>query len=82
MEKPDIIILDEPVNAVDEDGVKRIREILCELKNENKIIILACHDKEELYFLSDNIIEIENGRIKDVYKLTDEKGEKIDREID
>ena len=45
MEKPDIIILDEPINAIDEDGVKVIRELLDELKKEEKIIILACHDK-------------------------------------
>ena len=64
MEKPDIIILDEPVNAVDEEGVKIIREILDELKKEDKVVILACHDKEELFYLSDEIIEIDGGIIK------------------
>ena len=46
MEKPDIVILDEPVNAVEEDGIKVISEVLDELKKEGKIIILASHDKE------------------------------------
>ena len=69
MEKPDIVILDEPVNAVDEEGIKVIREILDELKKEGKIIILACHDKEELFFLSDEIIEIDCGVIKRQYAV-------------
>lgn len=74
MEKPDIIILDEPVNAVDEEGIRIIREVLDELKKEGKIIILACHDKEELFFLSDEIIEIENGVIKRQYSVNDREG--------
>lgn len=71
MEKPDIIILDEPINAIDEDGVKVIRELLDELKKEEKIIILACHDKQELYFLADEIIEIDAGKIKRQFILDD-----------
>ena len=72
MEKPDIVILDEPVNAVDEDGIKVIREVLDELKKEGKIIILACHDKEELFFLSDEIIEIDCGVIRRQYPVDSE----------
>ncbi|MEE1077617.1 MAG: ATP-binding cassette domain-containing protein [Agathobacter sp.] len=63
MEKPELILLDEPINALDEAGVKEIRDILVSLKDENRIIIVACHDKEELEFLSDEIIEISEGRI-------------------
>ncbi len=80
MEKPDIIILDEPINAIDEDGVKVIRELLDELKKVNKIIILACHDKEELYFLSDEIIEIDAGKIKKQFRLSD--GQPVDDQSD
>ena len=69
MENPQIIILDEPVNAVDEDGIKIIREILDDLKKKDKIIIIACHDKEELFFLSDTIIEIANGKIVKEYEV-------------
>ncbi len=67
MEKPDIIILDEPINAIDEEGVSNIRDILNELKEEDRIIIIACHDKEELFYLSDEIIEIESGVIRKRY---------------
>lgn len=63
MEHPDIVILDEPINALDEESAKRIRNILRELKSNGSIIILACHDGEELNFLSDEIYEIYEGKI-------------------
>lgn len=63
MEKPDIIILDEPINALDEAGAKQVRKILEEQKKRGALIIIACHDKEELEMLSDEIIEIYEGRI-------------------
>ena len=63
MEKPDIIILDEPINALDEAGAKQVHKILEEQKKRGALIIIACHDKEELEMLSDEIIEIYEGRI-------------------
>ena len=63
MENPDIIILDEPINALDEKGVKEIREILLSLRSQERIIIVACHDKEELEILSDEIVEIYEGNV-------------------
>ncbi len=65
MEYPDIIILDEPINALDESGAMQVREILKKAKERGAIIILACHDKEELEFLSDVIYEISDGKIID-----------------
>ena len=62
-ENPDIIILDEPINALDEKGVKEIREILLSLRSQERIIIVACHDKEELEILSDEIVEIYEGNV-------------------
>ena len=64
MEKPDIILLDEPINAIDEAGVNRIRDILFELRDENRIIIVACHDKEELELLADEIFEMMEGNLQ------------------
>ena len=63
MEYPDIIILDEPVNALDESGAMLVREILRRARERGAIIILACHDREELEFLSDVIYEISDGSI-------------------
>lgn len=71
MEKPEIILLDEPINALDESGVKEIRDLLFELKSEERVIIVACHDREELEYLADEIIEISDGKICNTYKITE-----------
>ena len=63
MEKPDIVILDEPINALDESGALKVREILWKLRDNGSIIILACHDAEELNLLSDEIYHIAEGKI-------------------
>lgn len=67
MENPDIVILDEPINALDEESVERVKQVVTRIKKEDRIIIIACHDKEELFYLADKIIEIEGGRIKREY---------------
>lgn len=63
MEEPDIIILDEPINAIDEKGVELVRDLLDELREKDKIIIIACHDAEEMSILADEVIQMENGHI-------------------
>lgn len=65
MGTPDIVILDEPINAIDETGVDNVRKILHNIREKGSIVIIACHDKNELEQLSDVIIHIENGRIID-----------------
>ena len=69
MENPDVVILDEPLNALDRSGVENVRTIINELKTEGKIIIIACHDADEMELLADVIFEMENGKI--VGKKTD-----------
>lgn len=63
MEEPDIIILDEPINAIDEKGVELVRDLLDELREKDKIVIIACHDAEEMSILADEVIKMENGHI-------------------
>lgn len=63
MGKPDIILLDEPINAIDGDGVEEIRKVILDLKDENRIIMIACHDKEEMELLADEIIPMREGKI-------------------
>lgn len=60
---PKLIVLDEPINALDEHTVGKIKKLLMELRSEDRIIIVACHDREELDYLSDVIIHIQDGRI-------------------
>ena len=61
---PDIILLDAPINAIDGEGVEEIRSLILSLKNEKRIIIVACHDKEELNLLADEIVQLRDGRIE------------------
>ena len=63
MECPDLILLDEPINAIDEKGVPKIWEALQEEKQRGALIVLACHDTEELTSLADQIITLEEGKI-------------------
>ena len=63
-ETPDIIILAEPINALDDTGTEQIRDILIRHSERGALIIIACHDADELNFLSDEIIEIVHGQIK------------------
>ena len=70
MGEPDIIILDEPINALDEESVKKIKKVLLGIRDKDKLIIIACHDREELEYLSDIIYEIKDGSIVDRKELT------------
>ena len=63
MGKPDVILLDEPINAIDEDGVSEIRDLVRSLSGEDRIIIIACHDKEEMEYMADEIIYMKDGKI-------------------
>lgn len=63
MGMPEIIILDEPMNALDESACGMVREILSELKEKGSLIIIACHDTVVLEQLADEIISISEGRI-------------------
>ncbi len=71
MGEPDIIVLDEPINALDEESVKVIKEELLKLSKSGKLIVIACHDKEELEYLCDVIYEIKEGRIVGKKELSD-----------
>ena len=53
MENPDILILDEPMNGLDGQGVEDVREILLGLKAEGKTILLASHNREDIERLCD-----------------------------
>lgn len=63
MEKPDVIMLDEPTNSLDDDGVSEIRNIILEEKKRGAIVLLASHNKEDMRLLADKIYKIESGRI-------------------
>ena len=64
MENPDIILLDEPFNALDEESVEKVKKIILKHKERGALIVLACHDGESLSSLSDEIYNIVEGRVK------------------
>ena len=61
MENPDILILDEPMNGLDKNGVQEMRGLFEQMKNEGKLIILASHNREDIDVLCDEVYEMENG---------------------
>lgn len=63
MEQPEIILLDEPTNALDSEGIAQLGTILDEEKNRGALIILTCHDFELLKQFCDEIYYIEVGKI-------------------
>ncbi len=70
MENPELLILDEPMNGLDKQGVSEIRALLLNLKREGKIILLASHNKEDIEILCDEVYEMDEGMLK---KLETEK---------
>ncbi len=63
MENPDIFILDEPFNGIEEDSVNKIMKILVEEKKKGKLIILSTHVKDDLNKISDIIYKFDDGKI-------------------
>lgn len=63
-EKPDIILLDEPTNAIDEKGVERVLDILKEERERGATIIIATHQKDDIFPICNEVLEINNGRLK------------------
>ena len=69
MEKPDILILDEPTNSLDSSGVSLVKTILAKERERGAIIILACHDLPVLQDVSDEIFLLGQGKITEhLYK--------------
>jgi ABC-2 type transport system ATP-binding protein len=63
MEKPDVIMLDEPTNALDEMGIEEIRKVILEEKERGALILVASHNKEDIQVLADELYKVENGLV-------------------
>ena len=64
MENPQIMILDEPFNGIENDTVKKISKYLLQEKKKDKLIIVSTHIKEDLDNLSDEIYSFDTGTVK------------------
>ncbi|MEB2493726.1 ABC transporter ATP-binding protein [Peribacillus frigoritolerans] len=63
MERPELLIIDEPTNALDEDGINLVRKILLEEKERGATILIASHNKDDIDILSDCSFRMKNGSI-------------------
>ncbi|MGI9653161.1 ABC transporter ATP-binding protein [Chryseobacterium sp. RLHN22] len=67
LDKP-INILDEPFNGVDFEGVHLLYDIILELKQNNKTVIISSHIIETLFHTCDRIVTLENGKISNIFE--------------
>ncbi len=63
MENQNILILDEPMNGLDNHGVAEMRDLFIKLKKEGKTILLASHNREDIEILCDEVYEMDSGQI-------------------
>jgi len=63
MEDPTVIILDEPFNGIEKESVEKIKQLLIEEKDKDKIILISSHIKEDIDFLSDEIFYVDSGKV-------------------
>ena len=63
MENPKILVLDEPFNGLDKDGVKDMREYLLSYKEQGRTILICSHSAEDISLLCDTVCEMDKGSI-------------------
>lgn len=63
MENPDLLILDEPFNALDEDSVELLRELLRQYQKAGKLIIITSHHKEDIDSICNHILMLQEGKL-------------------
>lgn len=63
MEHPDILILDEPTNALDTNGINIVKDIIVSERNRGALVIISCHDTDLLINLSDEIFRLQAGQL-------------------
>nr|WP_304711234.1 ATP-binding cassette domain-containing protein [uncultured Acetatifactor sp.] len=61
MENPDILILDEPMNALDHNGVEEMRAVLLQMKEQGKLVLIASHFRDDIDILCDEVYGMDAG---------------------
>lgn len=69
MGEPDLLVLDEPNNALDEKSVDNLRRMIMDSKNKGATILLASHSNVDIEILCDEIIYIEKGKVNKIKKV-------------
>ena len=76
MEDQQILILDEPMNGLDKEGVAEMRKFFSDQKRMGKLILLASHNKEDIELLCDEVYEMDHGTLKKINETEDLQVEK------
>lgn len=63
MNRPELIVLDEPTNALDEKSIVLLKNLIKDFNNNNTTFIVASHDRKTINDICDEIIEMRGGRI-------------------
>lgn len=63
MGSPQVILLDEPTNALDDEGILLLRTLVLQAKKRGALVIIASHDREELEKVADHIFYLKNGML-------------------
>jgi ABC-2 type transport system ATP-binding protein len=66
MEKPRILILDEPTNGLDKHGVVEIRELIRSLRDSERTILIASHNVADIDELCDTVCEMDAGVLTEI----------------
>lgn len=68
MEDPDFILLDEPMNGLDNEGVVQMRELFIKLKHQGKTFLVVSHNRDDIEALCDEVYEMDAGTLKRLKK--------------
>ncbi len=63
MEDPKIVLLDEPMNGLDNEGVDEIRKLILNLRERGKLIVIASHTREDIELLCDQVFYMDHGKV-------------------
>lgn len=64
MESPELLILDEPTNALDDSGTEQICNLIKRERDRGALVIMSCHDSEILDRMSDEIFTVSEGKVE------------------
>ncbi len=71
MENPEIVILDEPTNALDSNGIQMVKQLIQKQRDNGALVIISCHDLDILKELSEEIYVLERGKIVEHFEVGD-----------
>ena len=66
LEYPSVIILDEPMNGLDNEGVREMRKLFLQLKSEGKALLIVSHNREDIEVLCDTVYTMDRGYLQKV----------------